>query len=135
MRLRDGRFLAAVLMAAGVLVVGRTALADPPDDGCSNRCQERTSFIDSALLCYTYSEPDCVNCVNGRCKDSLVGPIQPCKSLIDRVTVKTYPKGSCTPICNLNVGSRSESTAPTMGVPTSAEVSKNICDYVSPMGP
>jgi hypothetical protein len=91
-----------------LLVTGGLLYADPPADGCSDRCQVRMFFIDSpSLKCFKYDDEDCLRCSFGRCKDGLVGPVQPC---IDTTftAVEKYPAGSCEPLCTLNLNQSAE---------------------------
>jgi hypothetical protein len=108
----------ATAFLVGLLLICCGVLQADPVPGpneCSDLCQEKKEFIfHTTLKCTKFDEGDCVRCVGGLCPDISGGPAPPCKALPppDRVWVEVYPAGSCTPLCDLQVGKYSEATVP-----------------------
>jgi hypothetical protein len=92
-----------------VLLVDGLLRAGPAGDGCSDRCFERHTFIDSPNLeCYSYLDKDCEKCVNGRCVDQLVGPTLRCVPTDFQVSRFEYEL--CSLKCTLPLNKSAEAT-------------------------
>ena len=110
-----------------MLVCRSTVWADPPPEMCSDKCAERSYFIDSpSLQCYSFDPDSCSYCgPNGRCLTP-TSDTKTCQDVIDRTTLTVYLNG-CSPKCNLNFGQKSEATKSTAKQDSQAMITKWIC--------
>lgn len=128
MYMRNSRFIALLMLIVGVmLTLHASTRADPTQDKCTDKCVERTYFIDSpGLNCYSYTPASCERCVAGRCL--LPASTNPtCKDQLDRTRFITYEAGTCTPKCNLNLNSSSEASQPTGEITADVMITLWLC--------
>ncbi|MBY0514779.1 MAG: hypothetical protein K2P78_12800 [Gemmataceae bacterium] len=126
---------ALALLGLMILLQAR-ALADPPEDYCTDTCETAKFFIQHssggnpwfpASTCHEFDKYDCAWCVDGRCKKTTNSRLVCLKDDTQTVTITSREVGGCSALCNLYINSKSQTSAPTTPMVKQWSASYHYC--------